>query len=48
MPASAAVSATVAENPVLKSQNIVHLARNGVPYDDPSLGSVGFKKSRKK
>ena len=43
LPASAAVSATVAENPVLKSQDIVHLAQE---VWDPSKGSVGFGSRR--
>jgi hypothetical protein len=47
LPASAASSTTVTDSPVLKanSTNQMQLAQR--PYD-PSAGSVGFKKSKKK
>jgi hypothetical protein len=47
LPASAAGSTAVTDSPVLKanSTNQMQLAQR--PYD-PSAGSVGFKKSKKK
>lgn len=45
IPASAAGSTTVTETPTVKAKGNVQLAQR--PYD-PSAGSVGFKKSKKK
>ena len=45
LPAHAAGSTTVTDTPVFKSNTMQQLAQR--PYD-PSAGSVGFKKSKKK
>jgi hypothetical protein len=47
LPAHAVGSATVADTPLVKSNTTQHQQFAQRPYD-PSAGSVGFKKSKKK
>ena len=47
LPASAAGSTAVTDSPVLKANSTKQMQLAQRPYD-PSAGSVGFKKSKKK